>query len=155
MDTACREYPVLTLTHSLARTRAAWGITNRPGAILRRCMRARGIAHLLAAVCRIFARSAQNLAPAARAYKSKAIGSMRRPIGKLRPGRCRPATQLRRQQLVQNSPARPTRLRLEREKPRRWIIIIYVVLFWYIKLSTSTGSQSGAKEASERHKGIR
>ena len=36
-------------------------------------MRARGIAHLLAAVCRIFARSAQNLAPAARAYKSKAI----------------------------------------------------------------------------------
>lgn len=30
-----------------------------------------------------------------------------------------------------------------------------VVLFWYIKLSTSTGSQSGAKEASERHKGIR
>ena len=70
---SCREYPVLTLTHSLARTRAAWGITNRPGAILRRCMRARGIAHLLAAVCRIFARSAQNLAPAARAYKSKAI----------------------------------------------------------------------------------
>ena len=70
---SCREYPVLTLTHSLARTRKAWGITNRPGAILRRCMRARGIAHLLAAVCRIFARSAQNLAPAARAYKSKAI----------------------------------------------------------------------------------
>ena len=45
----------------------------RPGAILPRCMRARGIAHLLAAVCRIFARSAQNLAPAAREQKSKAI----------------------------------------------------------------------------------
>ena len=36
-------------------------------------MRARGIAHLLAAVCRIFARSAQNLAPAARERKSNAI----------------------------------------------------------------------------------
>ena len=36
-------------------------------------MRARGIAHLLAAVCRIFARSAQNLAPAAREQESKAI----------------------------------------------------------------------------------
>ena len=36
-------------------------------------MRARGIAHLLAAVCRIFARSAQNLAPAAREQKSNAI----------------------------------------------------------------------------------
>ena len=50
--------------------------------------------------------------------------SMRRPIGKLRPSRCRPATQLRRQQLVQNSPARPTRHGLEAQKPRRWIIII-------------------------------
>ena len=37
---------------------------------------------------------------------------------------CRPATQLRRQQLVQNSPARPTRHGLEAQKPRRWIIII-------------------------------
>ena len=51
--------------------------------------------------------------------------SMRRAIEKLRPGRGRPATQLRRQQLVQNSPARPTRHGLEAQKQWRWIIIIY------------------------------
>ena len=43
-----RACPDLTLLHSLARTRAAWDITNRRDAVLPRCMRARGIAHLRA-----------------------------------------------------------------------------------------------------------
>ena len=51
--------------------------------------------------------------------------SRRRPIGKLRPGRGRAATQIRREQLVQGSPARPMRHGLEAQKPRRWIIMIY------------------------------
>ena len=66
-------HPDLTLSHSLARMRMVRGSPNRLEAVLPRCMRARGIAHLLAAVCRIFARSAQNLAPAAREQESKAI----------------------------------------------------------------------------------
>ena len=48
-----------------------------------------------------------------------------RPIGNLRPGRGGQATQTRRQQLVQDSPALPTRHGLEAQKPWRWIIIIY------------------------------
>ena len=72
--------------------------------------------------------------------------SMRRPIGKLRPGRCRPATQLRRQQLVQNSPARPTRHRLEHEKPRRWIIIIYRLSEARSSLKCNTSEASWANQ---------
>ena len=41
-------HPNLTLLHSLARMRVAWGTTNRRGAILPRRMRARGVAHLRA-----------------------------------------------------------------------------------------------------------
>ena len=46
---------------------------NRLDSVLPRYMCARGNAYLLASECRIFARSAQNLDPAAREQKSKAI----------------------------------------------------------------------------------
>ena len=46
---------------------------NRLESILPRFMCARGVAYLLASECRIFARRAQNLDPAAREQKSKAI----------------------------------------------------------------------------------
>ena len=46
---------------------------NRLESILPRFMCVRGVAYLLASECRIFARSAQNLSPAAREQKSKAI----------------------------------------------------------------------------------
>ena len=70
---SCRECPVLTLTHSLARTRAAWGITNRPGAILPRCMGVRGIAHLRAFRMLRICRSAPNLRIAASKCSSRTI----------------------------------------------------------------------------------
>ena len=61
--------------------------------------------------------------PPRRASRSRRP-SRRRPIGKLLPGRGRAATQIRREQLVQDSPARPTQHRQREQKPWRWIIII-------------------------------
>ena len=65
--------PHPTLLHSQARTRAACSMPNRLDSVLPRYMCARGITYLLASECRIFARSAQNLAASAREQKSKAI----------------------------------------------------------------------------------
>ena len=65
----------------------------------------------------------QNKGAAARSRSRRLSRS--RPIGKLRPDRGRAATQIRCEQLVQDSPARPTRYGLEAQKPRRWVIIIY------------------------------
>ena len=46
---------------------------NRRDLVLSRCMRARGMAYLLAPECRIFARSAQNLGVSAREQKSMVV----------------------------------------------------------------------------------
>ena len=51
-----------------------------------------------------------------RASRSRRSSRLR-PIGKFRPGRGRPATQIRRQELVRDSPARPTRHRQDEQKP--------------------------------------
>ena len=100
-------HPDLTLPHSLARTRAAWGATNRRDSILPRCMRARGGAHLRALRLLHHCRDAPKPGGGARVGSRRP--STRQPIGKWWPGRGRPATRMRRQRLVQKSPARSAR----------------------------------------------
>ena len=88
------------------------------------CAYARAALHTSAlSECCAAAVALQNQGAAARGRSRRS--SRLRPIGNLRPGRGGQATQTRRQQLVQDSPALPTRHGLEAQKPWRWIIIIY------------------------------
>ena len=108
------------------------------------CMRARGIAHLLAAMCRIFARSAQNLAPAARAYKSKAIDAAAdREVaaGSVSTGDPAPTSAARSKQPSPTHAAPPGT-----QKPRRWIIIIYIDERAVGCRASATCNTSGAAE---------
>ena len=117
-------HPDLTLPHSLARTRAAWGATNRRDSILPRCMRARGGAHLRALRLLHHCRDAPKPGGGARVGSRRP--STRQPIGKWWPGRGRPATRMRRQRLVQKSPDAAARHAPGSATPGRWIIIIYI-----------------------------
>ena len=88
------------------------------------CAYARAALHTSAlSECCAAAVALQNQGAAARGRSRRS--SRLRPIGNLRPGRGGQATQTRRQQLVQDSPALPTRHGLEAQNPWRWIIIIY------------------------------